>query len=78
MQNVMASTSCKAVLDNTDSDYDEIKDEPGTEKSREMFQEEKSVELTKLTNNYFTLMPPEEQESTSNVTALFDCFRILQ
>ena len=70
MQNIVASTSYKAVLDNTlatGPDYDEIKDEPGAEKSSEKLQEEKSVELTKSNNNYFTLVPPEDQESTSNV-----------
>ena len=70
MQNVVDSMGYKAVLDNTQAtgpDYDEIKDEPSTEKPSERLQEEKSVELTKSSNNYFTLMPPEDQENISNV-----------
>ena len=65
--------SSVGIPDNTaiGPDYDEIKDEPNTEKSSEKLQEEKSVELTKLSNNYFTLMPPEDQENISNVTSYF-------
>ena len=66
------SDNLKAVtVSNTQAiipDYDEIKDDPGTEKlSGKLHQEEKSVELTKTNNNYFTLMPQEEQESISKV-----------
>lgn len=73
MQNV-GSTSSNIVLDSTlqatGPDYAEIKDEPSTEKLSEKLQdEEKSVELMKSSNNYFTLMPQEKQESTSNVTS---------
>ena len=72
MQNVVDSTGYNAVLDNTQAagpDYDEINDEPSTELSLEKLQEEKSVELIKSSNNYFTLMLPEDQENTSNVTS---------
>ena len=71
-QNATTSTSDKAVtISNTQAiipDYDEIKDESSTEKSSgKLHQEEKSLELTKPNNNYFTLMPQEEQESISKV-----------
>ena len=73
-QTVVTSTSDKAVFSNTQAiipDYDEIKDESSTEKSSEkLHQEEKSLELTKPNNNYFTLMPQEEQESISKVHTL--------
>ena len=71
-QTVVTSTSDKAVtFSNTQAiipDYDEIKDESSTEKlSEKLHQEEKFPELTKPNNNYFTLMPQEEQESISKV-----------
>ena len=72
-QNPVTSTSDKAVFSNTQAivpDYDEIKDESSTEKSSEkLHQEEKSLETTK-SNNCFTLMPQEEQESISKVRIL--------
>ena len=76
---VMTSASEKTVnISNTQAitqvpDYDEIKDEPGTKEkppSEKLHQEEKSLELMKSNNNYFTLMPQEEQESISNVNLL--------
>ena len=71
MQTAVACVNYKAVLDNTQvtgPDYDEIKDELGTEKSSEKLHlEDKSLELTKSSNNYFTLMPQEECDSTSKV-----------
>ena len=71
-QTVVTSMSDKAVtFSNTQAiipNYDEIKDESSTEKSPEkLHREEKSLELTKPNNNYFTLMPQEEQESISKV-----------
>ena len=74
-QNAMTSTSDKAItVSNTQAiipDYDEIKDGSSTEKSSgKLHQEEKSPELTKPNNNYFTLMPQEEQASISKVHTL--------
>ena len=72
-----ASVSCKAVLDNTHlmgPDYDEVKDEPYSEKPLEMVHiiEDKSVELTKSSIDYFTLMPQEAQmESITNVNLIY-------
>ena len=72
MQTVTACVSYKTVLDSTqalNSDYDEIKDEQYyTDKSSEkLFLENKSPELTKSNNNYFTLTPQEEPDTTSKV-----------
>ena len=72
MQNPVACINHKAVLDNTQAlspDYDEIKDENYAEKSSEKLHlEDMSVELTKSSNDYFTLMPQEAQtESITNV-----------
>ena len=72
MQTVTACVSYKTVLDNAqalNSDYDEIKDELYfTEKSSEkLFLENKSLELIKSSNNYFTLTPQEEHDITSKV-----------
>ena len=78
-QTITASGSCKAVLDSVNvmgPDYDEIKDELYTEKSSEKLHqlEDKSMELTKSSNNYFTLMPQEAQmESITNVN-LVSCY----
>ena len=74
-QTVMTIPSEKTVnISNTQAitqvpDYDEIEDVPGTTEkpSEKLHQEEKSLELMKSNNNYFTLMPQEEQESISNV-----------
>ena len=79
MQTAVNHVSNKAVLENaqtTGLDYDEIKDEPYAEKSSEKLHqlEDKSVELTKSSNNYFTLMPQEAQtESITNVN-LVSCY----
>lgn len=72
MQTAVDCVSYKAVLENAramGSDYDEIKDEPYTETSSEKLHlEDKSVEFTKSSNDYFTLMPQEAQtESITNV-----------
>ena len=71
MQTAVACVNYKAVLDNTQvtgPDYDEIKDELGVEKSSEKLHlEDKSLELTKSSNNCFTLMPQEGCDSTSKV-----------
>ena len=73
------SVSYRAVLDPSNArvigpDYDEIKDEPYTEKSSEKplhHFEDKSVEFTKSSNEYFTLMPQEAQaEDITNVNML--------
>ena len=74
------SMSYRAVLDASNvevigADYDEIKDEPYyTEKSSEKtfhHFEDKSVEFTKSRNEYFTLLPQEEQaEAIINVNML--------
>ena len=73
------SVSYRAVLDVSNvevigADYDEIKDEPYTEKSSEKTLhhfEDKSVEFTKSSNEYFTLLPQEEQaEAIINVNML--------
>ena len=70
------SVSYRAVLDASNAqvmgpDYDEIKDEPYTEKSSEKLLrhfEDKSVEFIKSSNEYFTLMPQEAQtEAITNV-----------
>ena len=78
MQTAVNCVSNKAVLENaqtTGPDYDEIKDEPYAEKSSEkLYLEDKSMELTKSSNNYFTLMPQEAQmESITNVN-LVSCY----
>ena len=61
----------QVVLDNTQAtgpDYDEINDDPRTEKPiRELRPEEKSLEKS---NNYYTLIPDEEQASTSESKVL--------
>ena len=72
MQTAVDCVSYKAVLENAQamgSDYDEIKDEPHTETSPEKHDiEDKSVEFTKSSNDYFTLMSQEAQmESITNV-----------
>ena len=77
-QNVVTvSTSDKAVFSNKQAiipDYDEIKDESNTEKlSEKLHQEKRSPELTKPNNNYFTLMPQDEQESISKVRYVVIC-----
>ena len=78
-QTITGSGSCKPVLDGgvnvMGPDYDEIKDELYAEKSSEKLHlEDKSVELTKSSNNYFTLMPQEAQtESITNVN-LVSCY----
>ena len=73
------SLSYRAVLDASNAqvigpDYDEIKDELYTKKSSEKplhHFEDKSVEFTKSSNEYFTLMPQEEQaEAVINVNML--------
>ena len=80
------SVSYKAVLDASNArvigaDYDEIKDEPyyNTEKSSETplhHIEDESVEFTKSSNKYFTLMPQEAQaEAITNVNML--CLSII-
>ena len=79
MQNPVACINHKPVLDNTQAalspDYDEIKDENYAEKSSEKLHlEDASVELTKSSTNYFTLMPQEAQtESITNVN-LVRCY----
>ena len=79
MQTAVNYVSYKAVLENaqtTGPDYDEIKDEPYAEKSSEKLHQlkDKSMELTKSSNNYFTLMPQEAQtESITNVN-LVRCY----
>ena len=79
-QTAVACVSYKAVLDNIQaisSDYDEIKDEPYAEKPPEKLHlEDKSVEFTKSSNDYFTLMPQEahcQMESCmiTNVNLIF-------
>ena len=73
------SVSYRAVLDTSNAqvigeDYDEIKDELYTEKSSEKpldHFEDKSVEFTKSSNEYFTLLPQEAQaETITNVNML--------
>ena len=73
------SVSHRAILDASNArvigpDYDEIKDEPYTDKLSEKplhHFEDKSVEFTKSSNEYFTLMPQEEQaEAITNVNML--------
>ena len=73
------SVSYRAVLDASNvemigADYDEIKDEPYTEKSSEKTLhhfEDKSVEFIKSSNEYFTLLPQEERaEAIINVNML--------
>ena len=79
------SVSYRAVLDPSNTqvigaDYDEIKDELYTEKSSEKplhHFEDKSVEFTKSSNEYFTLMPQEEQaETITNVNMLCLMFKL--
>ena len=79
------SMSHRAVLDVNNArvigaDYDEIKDEPYTEESSENplhHFEDKSVEFTKSSNEYFTLMPQEEQaEDITNVNMLRLTFKL--
>ena len=72
------SVSYKAVLDASNArvilgaDYDEIKDEPYTEKSPLHHFEDESMEFTKSNNEYFTLMPQEAQaEAITNVNILY-------
>ena len=75
--NMQTAVAYKAVLDNTQvtgPDYDKIKDKLGAEKSSEKLHlEDKSLELTKSSNDYFTLMPQEECDSTSKL----DCDKIM-
>ena len=77
MQTTVNCVSNKALenAQTTGPDYDEIKDEPYAEKSSEkLYLEDKSVELTKSSSNYFTLMPQEAQtESITNVN-LVSCY----
>ena len=69
--NMQTAVAYKDVFDSTQvtgPDYDEIKDELGAEKSSEKLHlEDKSLKLTKSSNDYFTLMPQEECDSTSKV-----------
>ena len=73
------SLSHRAILDASNArvmgpDYDEIKDEPYTEKSFEKplhHFKDKSVEFKKSSNENFTLMPQEAQaEAITNVNML--------
>ena len=79
MQTAVNRVSYKAVLENAQTigpDYDEIKDEPyyAVKSSEKLYLEDKSVELTKSSNDYFTLMPQEAQtESITNVN-LVSCY----
>ena len=70
------SVSYRAVLDASNArvvgpDYDEIKDKPYTSEKPLHHLEDKSVEFTKSSNEYFTLMPQEAQaEAITNVNML--------